>query len=198
MKPLTVIFFGKSGSGKGTQSDLLLKKLTAIDPDRKVLYVETGQRFREFMNGPSYVAKKVKETLSQGKLMPPFLAVWNWTGFLIENLQNDEHLVFDGICRRIEEAPMFEGALQFLDSQKPVFILLDVNHEEVTRRLLARGRHDDKHEKIAERLGWFEKDVVPAINFFKESPHSTFVTVNGDQSIEKVHADVLRALGIKA
>lgn len=197
MKPITCIFFGKSGSGKGTQAALLLKTFARIDPKRKALYVETGQRFRNFIDSsPSYAANRVKEVLAEGKLLPPFLPVWNWTGFLIEELKENEHLVFDGVCRQPEESPILDTALQFFKRDTPIVILLDVHHDEAKKRLLKRGRYDDKHEKITERLRWFDANVMPAINYFRHAPTCKFVHINGDQPIEKVHEDVLRALGI--
>ena len=54
MKPQTFIFFGRSGCGKGTQATLLKEYMEKIDPKNKVLYVETGAKFREFMAKNNY------------------------------------------------------------------------------------------------------------------------------------------------
>lgn len=198
MKPITVIFFGKSGSGKGTQSVLLLKTLERLDSENKALYVETGQQFRTFVQtSKGFLAKRIHEVMDAGKFMPPFIPIWTWTQYFADNLiSGQEHMVFDGVCRQPEEAPIFDYALQFLKRDKPFVILLDVHHEEVTRRLLKRGRFDDKPEKIAERLKLFESQAMPSVNYFKKSPNVKFVHVNGDQAIEKVHEDVLKVLGI--
>ncbi len=198
MKPTTVIFFGKSGSGKGTQAALLIKTFERLDAVNKTIYAETGQKFRNFIGTNSdFVSQKVKEVLAAGKFLPPFLPIWTWTQVMMDDLKTGrEHLVFDGVCRQPEEAPIFDAALQFLDRGRPTVILLDAHHEEVTKRLLKRGRYDDKHDKIAERLAAFEKSAMPAINHFKKSPNVQFVTVDGNQSIEKVHEDVLKAIGI--
>lgn len=197
-KPFTVVFFGKSGSGKGTQSALLLKTLERASPKFRTIYVETGQKFRNFVDkSPSYMAKRIKEVMLAGKFLPPFIPIWTWTQFFVDEIQTgDEHMVFDGLCRQPEEAPILDGALQFLGREKPVVVLLDVHHDVVTDRLLKRGRFDDKHEKIKERLSAFETQAMPAIKYFMQSPNVRFVTINGDQAIEKVHEDVLAALGI--
>jgi adenylate kinase family enzyme len=198
MKPATIVFFGKSGSGKGTQADLLIKTLREKDKSRETIYVETGQKFRNFVkSSPSYMAKRIYEIMNAGKFLPPFIPIWMWTQFLIDEIKSgDEHMVFDGVCRQPEEGPILDGALQFLGREMPVIILLDVHEHEVTKRLLKRGRHDDTHEKIAERLRSFESGAMPSIRHFMKSPHVRFVTINGDQSIEAVHADILKAVGI--
>ena len=100
MKQITVVFFGRSGSGKGTQADLLIKYLEQKYSEYKVLYVETGARFREFQKTDNYTAAKVKEVTVAGKFLPPFLPIWNWTGFLVEHFTGTEHLIFDGVCRQ--------------------------------------------------------------------------------------------------
>lgn len=198
MNPITVVFFGKSGSGKGTQADLLLRAIAERDPSNKAIYVETGARFRSFVNKDTgAIAKKILDVMSNGKFLPPFIPIWMWTQLLVDELRTGrEHLVFDGVARQPEEGPILDKALQFLERGKPFVVLLDVGHDVVTERLLKRGRFDDKHDKIVERLKSFEKDAMPSVNHFKQSPHVKFVTVNGDQTIEKVHEDVLKALGI--
>ncbi len=196
MKQITCVFFGRSGSGKGTQANLLIKYLEQNHSGHKVLYVETGQRFRDFQKTDNYTAAKVKEVTTAGKFLPPFLPIWNWTGFLIEHFTGKEHLIFDGLCRQPEEGPIFDSALQFYGREKPFIVLLDVHHEEVKKRLLKRGRYDDTHEKIDERMKAFESGAMPSIEYFRKSPDCTFVDINGDQTIENVFKDLKKALDI--
>jgi adenylate kinase family enzyme len=198
MKPITCVFFGRSGSGKGTQAELLLKKLKDLDPSMKTVYVETGDRFRKFVNNnDNYTAGRVREVMGAGGLMPAFVPIWTWTGLLIDELTGaGEHLVFDGVSRRPDEAPILDSALQFYGREKPTILFLDVPVPEVTNRLMKRGRHDDKEEKIAERLRWFETDVMKAVHYFETNPYYNFVNIDGHQSIENVHKDILKALGI--
>lgn len=196
MRQLTCVFFGRSGSGKGTQANLLIKYLEEKYAEHKVLYVETGQRFRDFQKTDNFTAAKVKEVTSAGKFLPPFLPIWNWTGFLVDHFTGTEHLIFDGVCRQPEEGPILDSALQFYGREKPFIVLLDVPHEEVKRRLLKRGRYDDTHEKIDERMRAFESGAMPSIRYFQKSPDVDFVTVNGDQTIENVFADIKKALHI--
>ncbi|MEK7607483.1 MAG: nucleoside monophosphate kinase [Patescibacteria group bacterium] len=199
MKPITCVFFGKSGSGKGTQAALLMKTCERLDPKNKFIYVETGQRFRGFAeDSGTYTAKLTKEVMHAGGLMPAFIPIWTWASLLVDEIKTGrEHMVFDGVSRRIDEAPILDSALQFYRRQKPTILFLDIHHEEAKKRLLKRGRHDDKEEKITERLRWFEADAMKAVNYFEKNPYYNFVKINGDQVIEKVHEDILKALGIQ-
>jgi adenylate kinase family enzyme len=196
MKQITCVFFGKSGSGKGTQADLLLKKLAEIDTVNKAIYVETGARFRSFVKDTSsFTAHKVKEVMSAGGLMPAFFPVWMWTGLLIDEIvTGNEHMVLDGLSRRPDEAPILDSAIQFYQRKKPIILFLDVHHHVAKDRLLKRGRHDDKHEEIDKRLAWFDSEVMKAVSYFKHNPYYTFISINGDQTIENVHKDIVKAL----
>lgn len=198
MKPITCIFFGKSGSGKGTQAKLLMSYIAKHDPRNKVVYVETGEGMRNVMSAnDSYVAHRIKETMAKGGLMPASIAIWLWQGEIEKNIETgNEHLIFDGVARRVDEAPILDHALQFVNRGTVHVILLDVPHEEVTARLLKRGRADDHHEKITERLKWFETDVMPSINYFKKSKHCTFLEIDGHKTIEEVHVSILKELGV--
>lgn len=197
MKQQTCILFGKSGSGKGTQAELLSKYLKEHDPSRKVIYVETGQRFRDFLTkNTSYTAGKIKEVMAAGGLLPAFIPIWMWTSLFIDEMTGDDHIVLDGLSRREIEAPIVSSAMEFYGRDGATVLLLDVSSEEVTKRLIKRGRHDDHDEKIKERLAWFETDVMPAVNYFKTHPFYTFVNINGEQSIEDVHKEILAALDL--
>ncbi|MDP1624825.1 MAG: nucleoside monophosphate kinase [bacterium] len=197
MKQLTVVFFGRTGSGKGTQATLFMETLKKADPSRRSIYVETGERLRQFMTGGSYSADIVKKTLDDGKLLGAYLPIWIWTGLLIDEYTGNEHLVFDGVARRVEEAHILDSAMQlYSQGEKPKIIVLDVPEPEVKTRLLKRARHDDEEEKIAKRLESYDTDIVRSIAYFEKSPTVDFFKIDGHQSVEAVHKDVLKALGI--
>ena len=86
------------------------------------------------------------------------------------------------------------AALAFYKREKPTVIYINVSTKWSDDRLLARGRHDDSSlSKINKRLKWFDDKVVPAIEYMKKNPFYNFIEVNGEQSIEKVHADIIAA-----
>lgn len=198
MTPQTFLFFGPSGSGKGTQAKLLLETLKQRDPERNVLYLETGERHREFAKTGSLTAHKTKEVIEAGGLMPEFIPVWLWTQFFVDNIKTgEEHLVLDGISRRPHEALIIDSALQFYGRGNPFVISIELSPESAIKRMEGRGRMDDSEEEIKKRLNWYEENVVPAISHFKNNSYYKFVTVNGEGSIEEVHQEILeKTLGI--
>ncbi len=196
MNPKTFIFIGRSGCGKGTQAKILREHLERLDPEkRKVMYLETGPRFRDFINIDGYTNKLALEVAKQGGRQPDFLAVWNWAHVMIEEMTGKEHLIVDGMPRSYEEALVFDSAISFYKRQKPVVVYLDVSREWSKKHLLARagkeGRADDASmELIENRLNWFDKDVYPAIEFFKKNLGYKFLHIKGEQTVEQVAKDI--------
>jgi adenylate kinase len=195
--PQTIILIGRSGCGKGTQATLLRHRLDHIDRERQpILYVETGQHFREFIREGTFSSTLSKETYERDERQPNFLACWMWSKVLIEELTEGMHLIFDGAPRARAEAEILTTALRFYSRVKPVVIHINVSREWSEEKLLKRGRSDDVNiEKIDRRLDWFDRDVIPAINYFKSDPYYHYIEVNGEQPVEKVHADIVAAYG---
>lgn len=194
MKAKAFIFFGRSGSGKGTQAELLLAYLKERDPERKIVHIETGARFRELMEHDNFTSKRIKEILACGDLLPEFLPIWVYTDYLVQHFTGDEHIVIDGAARRIAEAPIIEDAIKFYSESKPYIIFLDVSRERSKEHLLKRGRDDDGEAGIERRLNWFETSVGPVVEYFRTSPHVEFIEIDGEQSIEKIHEDIVKSI----
>ncbi|MFA5838644.1 MAG: nucleoside monophosphate kinase [Candidatus Paceibacterota bacterium] len=192
IKPETFIFIGPSGCGKGTQAELLISYLKENDPQRKVFYLESGEKIRNFMNGESYSSELSRELYEKGILQPEFLAVWVWSDILIENIKGGEHLVVDGTPRKLREAKAFDTAIRFYKREGTHVIFINVSRLWSKERLVERGRADDKMKgDIEKRLGWYEKEVTPTIEYLKNDPNYKFHEINGEQSIEGVHNEIL-------
>ena len=196
MQPQTFIFFGPSGSGKGTQAKLLQEILKQKDPERKIIYIETGQKFRELAEGDSFTAKEIKKIVDRGELLPEFLPIWVWTGLMMENITGDEHIFLDGLSRQPKEAPILDSAIKFYKRQNPFVVSIEVSDEWATRLLKNRGRSDDTDEEIKKRLDWYHKNVAPAIEYFKNNPYYKFIPINGEQTIEEVHNELMKKVGL--
>lgn len=189
----TVIFIGRSGCGKGTQGDLLKEWIHQNDHIKnQILYVESGNNFRQFIRGDNLSAKQALNIYEKDERQPDFLACCLWGQSLINDLDKDMHLIFDGAPRSLPEAVLVTSALDFYEREEPRVIFIDVSRKWSEERLLARGRTDDRTlSKINKRLDWFDKDVVPAIEFFRNNPRYKFLEIDGEQTIEKVHQEIL-------
>lgn len=189
----TIIFIGRSGCGKGTQADLLKDRISHYDPEkRSILYVETGDKFREFIRGEGFSSRLSKAIYERDERQPDFLACLMWGNMLLDELDENMHLVVDGAPRALSEALLMSTAFEFYERTDLVVIYLNVSRRWSEDRLLSRGRSDDRSlAKINKRLDWFDKDVMPAIEYYRKDFKYRFLEINGEQTIEKVHADIV-------
>ncbi len=197
VNPQTFIFIGRSGCGKGTQAELLQQKLREKTPETPIFYLETGGRFREYIQSETYSSNLSKEVMEKGGLQPEFLAVWNWSSLFVEKMRGDEHLVLDGTPRKLDEAEVLDSAMRFYKREKPFVVFLDVSKEFSIARFKDRGRADDKSlQAIEERMKWYEEHVVAAVRYYWQNDNYKLLHINGEQTIEEVHAEIIAKMGM--
>lgn len=191
------IFLGRSGSGKGTQSKLLIEYLAKTRPEQKLLYSETGAGFREFIKTDSYSSTLAGAIMARGGRQPDFLAVHIWSHALIRGLRGGERiLVIDGTPRSLNEAHILETVFPFYGFS-PSVVYLSLSREIATERLLARAREDDKKQKIIEeRMNWFDRDVLPAVDYYRSNRAVRLLEVDAGGSAESVHREILSLLAL--
>lgn len=188
------IFIGRSGCGKGTQAELIKAYLKKTDPKTPVFHLETGAEFREFIKGQSYTQKLSSEIYTAGGLQPEFLAIYIWANVLVREIKDGEHLIIDGTPRKLHEAGALESIFSFYKRPKPYVIHIKVGDKWATERLLGRKRMDDVEAEIKKRLAWFETDVSPTIEYYRHNSNYNFVEVDGERTIEEIHADLVNRI----
>jgi len=192
----TLIFIGRSGCGKGTQGAILKEYIEKNDKeDRDVFYLETGAEFREFIKEDGFTNELSRKVYENGDRQPDFLAVHIWAHLFIKNLSGDKHIFIDGTPRSLDEAKVLDTAIKFYDRKNTTVIYLNVSEQLSTDRMHGRGRVDDKsNEIIKKRFDWFEKDVVPAIEYYRDNPDYNFIEIDGERTMEEVSQDIINSI----
>jgi len=194
MQSQTFVFFGQVGSGKGTQVKLLIDFLKTKD-GLETVYAGTGEGFRQLIESDNYTASLVKEYIDRGELVPDFLTNAIFTNILISNLSPEKNLIADGYPRTVEQAISFEKKMKFYKRYNVKIIYIELSQEEAMKRNLLRGRHDDTEAGLAKRFEEYRNNVIPAMNYFKNKENYKIYTINGEQTVENVHKDIIKALG---
>lgn len=196
ISPGVYLFIGQSGSGKGTQINLLKEVLLKKDPTITFFAIETGDKFRELIMSDRYTAKLTRQMMAEGKLPPAFLGVHMWSHDLIEHYDGTSTVFIDGTPRVPDEVPLLLSAAGMYDWTLNV-IYLHTSDKWAYDRMKGRGRDDDLNEKeITERIHWFHTSVEPSIDLLRESPLVRIYDIHGEQTVEQVHQDVCKELGL--
>lgn len=195
MREYTIIFIGKSGCGKGTQIQKLGEFFKSNSEDT-VEHLEVGQNLREFINSKTYTSALAQVNNAQGKLQPAFLAIWAWVNKMIETYTGQKIIIVDGAPRQLGEAKILHEMFDFYSRKNRFIINLDVSDTWTTQKLFTRARADDTVDGIASRLNWFNTNSPGILSFFRNEDQYTVVTINGEQEIEQVYKDILKALGV--
>ncbi len=194
MAPQTFVFFGQVGSGKGTQVKLLMDFLSSKD-GKETVYAGTGDGFRKLLESDNFTAKIIKESIIKGELQPDFLTNAIFVNILVSFLSNEKHLIADGYPRTIPQAETFEAMMKFYKRENVKIIYIELSEIEAMKRNLLRGRHDDTEIGLKKRFNEYINKVVPAMNSFKDKEGYEIFIINGEQTIENVHKDIIKALG---
>ena len=158
------------------------------------MYAGTGEGFRKLVTSGSYAGELLKDKMHRGELIEDFFANSIIVNVLTMELTPQRHLVADGYPRTVAQSEVFEQIMKFFKHDNINIIYIEVGKEEALKRNLLRGRHDDTREGIAKRFDEYINNVVPAMNYFKGKTGYTIYTINGEQSVEDVHKDIIKAL----
>lgn len=168
---------GLAGSGKGTQGEILAKKL-GYD------YFSTGNYLR------SYLTAARKAEMLKGKLIGDAEMIEIVQSYF-SKLKNKSQTILDGFPRTLAQAKW----LMEQQDQEGIegLIFLNVPQEELTDRLLKRARPDDTKSAIKKRFNDYIDQTAPVIKLFEEAGVKIH-RIKGDQSVDKVQADIVTSL----
>lgn len=181
---LNIILCGAPGSGKGTQSDLIVKKYG-------LQHLSTGDALRAEIKSGSELGKEIGELIAGGNLVPDHKMIHLIARYL-DNLPAEcKGVIFDGFPRTVAQAEALELLLE-RRNMKAVLLDLFVEEDEVIKRLLNRGktsgRADDNHETIKKRLQVYQTETKPVCTYYLYR-HNYFA-INGNYSMEDTFSQI--------
>ena len=187
---LNIILCGAPGSGKGTQSDLIVQKYG-------LQHLSTGDALRAEIKSGSELGKEIGELIAGGNLVPDHKMIHLIARYL-DNLPADcKGVIFDGFPRTVAQAEALELLLE-RRQMKAVLLDLFVEEDEVIKRLLNRGktsgRADDNYETIKKRLLVYQTETKPVCTYYLHR-HNYFA-INGNYSMEDTFSQIDNILNI--
>ena len=185
---VTLSILGRSGCGKGTQAQFLLKNLEPYG----VHHIETGRFLRAALKHPNVTTRIGSTLMQKGKSFPEWFVIFTWLKEFIEKGCGAHHLIFDGAPRRLGEAKLLDAVLKWHGRPLALCIAVQVSKKEAVKRLLARGRADDTHDAIENRMRYFAKDVVQVLRYYQREKR--LIKVDGEQEPEEIARDIRMAL----
>lgn len=190
---MNLVIFGPSGSGKGTQAELLSKKL-------KIPTISMGRLFRRAYEKKNPEGIKAEEYWRRGNWVPEKLTF----KVLKPVLSKHRHgFILDGYPRSINQVVLLERFLKKRGQKIDRTILLWISDKEAIIRILLRAKKElqakgkarstDKNKKLIEaRLISYHQTVDPIIEYYRKQ--KILMEVDGERSIEDIHQDIMARL----
>ena len=177
-----IVIFGAPGSGKGTQSDLLVKKYG-------FKHISTGDVLRAEIKNGTELGNTAKGFIDNGQLIPDSLMI-DILASVYDSLCPCEGIIFDGFPRTIPQAEALKEMLAKRGTEVSGMLELDVPNEMLIERLVNRGktsgRADDNEETIRKRLDVYNNQTAPLIEWYEKEGKRH--AVKGYGSLEEINA----------
>lgn len=184
-----IVIFGAPGSGKGTQSEFLIKEYG-------LFHISTGEVLRDHIKRGTELGKVADSFISKGCLIPDDLMVSILADILDNTPQAKGGVIFDGFPRTIEQAEALRAMLAERNAAVDAVVGLQVDDEELVARLLKRGqesgRSDDNLETIKKRLEVYHSQTLPLQGFYEKG--GEYLAIEGSGSIEEISGRIKAAI----
>ena len=183
-----IVIFGAPGSGKGTQSDLMIEKYGFE-------HISTGDVLRSEIKKGTELGKTAQGMIENGQLIPDDLMI-SILASVYSFGTDHKGVIFDGFPRTIPQAEALKAMLNERGHKVAAMIELDVPEDELMTRLIKRGqesgRADDNEETIKKRLLVYHSQTQPLIEWYeKEGLHNH---INGLGSLDRIFADICQVI----
>lgn len=180
-----IVIFGAPGSGKGTQSDLMIEHYG-------LGHISTGDVLRNEIKKGTELGKTAQGYIDNGQLIPDDLMVSILAKVYDGFGRGHKGVIFDGFPRTIPQAEALKKMLDERGDKIAAMIELDVPEDELMKRLILRGqqsgRADDNEETIKKRLVVYHSQTQPLIEWYKQE--GLHHHINGLGTLERIFADI--------
>lgn len=186
---LNIVLFGPPGAGKGTQSEILIKKYSLV-------HLSTGDIFRANIKGETDLGKLAKSYMDKGELVPDSVTI-SMLQAEVEKHENPQGFIFDGFPRTSAQATALDEFLVSKNSSITCMLALEVGETELRERLLLRaktsGRADDGDPAIIQnRIDVYNRETAPVAEYYKAQ--GKYKGIDGIGSIEEISARLFTAI----
>lgn len=190
---MNIVLFGGPGSGKGTQSEKLIKEYG-------LHHISTGEVLRDHIKRETELGKIAREYIDEGKLIPDDLMIRILDEVLEKDAKGKPGVIFDGFPRTIPQAEALKELLKKRGSDLHAVVGLEVPEEELVKRMLNRGREtgraDDNEETIKKRLNVYHTQTTPLKDYYKKE--NKYIQINGMGDVDEIFASITTNLNKKS
>ena len=189
---MNIILLGAPGSGKGTQSIILNKKLGLVQ-------LSTGEIIRENIEKKTKLGLQVKNLVDNGEFVSDEIIL----SIISKRISEDDcskGFILDGFPRNLNQASKFDEILLENDKKIDFVIELNVSKENLYKRIENRAtvsneaRADDKEEILKNRLNIYDEQTKPLVPYYKKA--ELHYEVDGMKSINEISLEIEKILKV--
>jgi adenylate kinase len=146
-------------------------------------HVSTGDMLRDAISKGTDLGRQAQQYMQAGDLVPDQL-VLQIIGARLDEPELAQGCLFDGFPRNVDQARSLDELLAARSTPLHMAMELQVDNEELTRRMLARKRQDDTPETIAQRLEVYANQTAPVLQYYAD--RQLLVSIDGSGTPEEV------------